>query len=431
MRWVLVVAGILLCVACEGLKLHVRVPSPTGVVAEEHRFEYHPSQERLDICAARICNAINNSCVDETFLQISAQLRALSNEEMKSTSVQAVSFPEESTKDVYLFLHIPKTAGTSMVGYFQAESGCSVSKVASSDGAIPCPSLAFLYDKTFQNASSWVEEIELMPKLLHKQLLGMLAEGCSCPRELTTNHGKTMLVGHYEMPHFIRLSGQKKALTLLREPVARIKSLYAYFRRMLEAGLLGNTLQAQGIREILEQPLVDVYRKYGGSGETASISHYTARVFFNGMIRTFVSVKRPTLGLGFERTEADCVDFARCDLNGYLKDAMDVIDLYFIAVGVQEAFVDSMLHFVAVTKFFQHPVERKNVTVQLLREEPFRQSAAKELRELDEAIIWSYNRLDALLFLHFARSFIDVGPIRAKYARYAQLLTAAGLQTEV
>lgn len=420
----------MLVVVCQSFELYLRFRSPSGA-EEALSVQYIPTEERLDQCVSRICRLTGSACSDEIALQVATKLRALSLENYNNRDAPILSEApgkiDTAEEEAYHFLHIPKTAGTSMVAYFQAEAGCTTTRVATAvSGEAACDSLCFLYDKSFQNASSWEEEAQLLPRLLYQQFMRAVVDKqrTRWPQQ-RMRQSKTLIIGHYEMPHFLRLSNApKRALTLLREPVARVKSLYSYLGKMSEAGLLGNTRQSHGLRDILSLSLTDIFYTFGGGNEETSSTHRTARVFFNGMTRMFVNVLSPTVGLNYTSSAAKCKTVLECDENGYMNTTMAVIDNFFVAVGIQEAFVDSMLHFVTATTFFAHPAEHKNVTVALLTGTSRSGSTATTLTELDEAIIWSYNRLDAALFLHFARYFIDVGPVKARYQRYEQLLRA-------
>jgi hypothetical protein len=253
------------------------------------------------------------------------------------------------TPALLFFHHVPKTAGTSLVDVLRANYGAG---------------LLELYDgPQIRDALSVQGEAR-------RRALGISRE-----TRCIASHSCEIVVP--------LLPANYQAMSVLRNPIERVISLYYYARSISESdpnhgGAAGRILIERG------WSLDDLYDALGGAtaGEKSSELHATFWDFFNGQARHLLRPYKPVARIPYQRGLPEKVRDFMTAFRGLLADRY--------GVGIQEEFETSVRVFAARYGWRQLTFPRKRRTEQ--------RPKAREVAQATREKILEYNRLDMRLW---------------------------------
>jgi hypothetical protein len=186
-----------------------------------------------------------------------------------------------------------------------------------------------------------------------------------------------------------------RAMCMLRDPVARVSSLY-HFSRWLAgqrdrhgAGRAGREIESRG------WTLADVYRELGGGAPHMSTLHVLFRDYFNGQARFIGEAWRPD-PLGFP---AGTPGYA-----GPVRDEVLQILGRHYTVGVQERFAQSLERFADVFHW-------RDTRVPYLNRSP----RSPPVDAATRALILAHNEVDAEIHAHYLAAVERTKPRRPRH----------------
>jgi len=181
-----------------------------------------------------------------------------------------------------------------------------------------------------------------------------------------------------------------RVLSILRDPVERVVSLYHYllgrhdYMKAHAPGGGRGKREALGLLEGENWTLDDIYRHLGGGHEGRSVEHQKLSTFFNGQTR---AILRP-------HSDLETLAYAEGSWPEgelHLKTALEYVKRHY-AVGLQEDFVHSIDRF--AQEFGWHSVFTPYVNVT-------QHERRHEVSDETRALIRRYNALDIELYEHF------------------------------
>ena len=258
-------------------------------------------------------------------------------------------------RELVIFQHMPKTAGTSLrkamlANYARDESMLLYGADERTGG--PPPRRPAEYREWYRTLDP--ERRERM--------------------RLVASHSANCLMRFVDRPF--------RVLSLLRDPVDRVASLYSFFkwqttrddRPQFELEV-GDELVRRG------WSLADIYLNLGGGGPSSSPLHQVFAEFFNGQARTVLKPWDEDDALGYWMGQPD-------EAPDLKKRALDLLFRHYV-VGVQERYEESLELFARSFGWEDLAVHRLNVR------EP--EPVDPETREL----VAAHNEIDAELHAHF------------------------------
>ena len=258
-------------------------------------------------------------------------------------------------QELVIFQHMPKTAGTSLRKSILANYGPGEAVLLyghTEDRDRPPPRVPAEYRE-------WYRTLE--PRARERM-------------RFVSSHSANCLTRFIERPF--------RVLTLLRNPVERVASLYGFFT--WQATREGRPEWERDVGEELKLrgwTLADIYLNLGGARASASPLHNRFAEFFNGQTRAVVH----PWDLGDEvRYWSGQPD----DAAELKQRALDLLSRQYI-VGVQERYEESLELFARNFGWRELPVHRLNVRAP--------EDVDSDTREL----ILAHNELDAELHAHF------------------------------
>ena len=258
-------------------------------------------------------------------------------------------------RELVIFQHMPKTAGTSlrkaMLGEYAAGEAVLLYSAEESTGGPPLRQPA--------EYREWYRTLD--PERRERM-------------RLVASHSANCLTRFVDRPF--------RVVSLLRDPVDRVASLYSFFkwqttrddRPEWERGV-GDELVARG------WSLADIYLNLGGGGPASSPLHHAFAEFFNGQARTVLKPWDEDSALGYWVGQPD-------EALSLKQRALDLLFRQYV-VGVQERYEQSLELFARSFGWGDLAVHRLNVR------EP--EPLDPETREL----VAAHNEIDAELHAHF------------------------------
>ena len=258
-------------------------------------------------------------------------------------------------RELVIFQHMPKTAGTSLrksilANYGPGEAMLLYGHTESRDR--PPPRLPAEYREWYRTLDPHARE----------------------RMRLVASHSANCLTRFIDRPF--------RVLSLLRDPVERVASLYGFFRwQATRDGRpewerdVGDELNARG------WTLADIYLNLSGARASSSPLHNRFAEFFNGQTR---AVLHPW-DLGDEVRYWSGQPDGAVDLK---RHALDLLSRQYV-VGVQERYAESLTLFARTFGWRELPVHHLNVR------------AHEELDSDTRELILTHNELDAELHAHF------------------------------
>jgi hypothetical protein len=258
-------------------------------------------------------------------------------------------------QELVIFQHMPKTAGTSLrksiLANYEPGESALLYRGEEETGAPPP-----------RRPAEYREWYRTLDPLQRERM------------RLVASHSANCLTRFVDRPF--------RVLTLFRDPVDRVASLYSFFKwqttrddRPEWEREVGNELVDRG------WSLADIYLNLGGARSSASPLHHVFAEFFNGQTRSVVRPWDEDAQLGYWAGQPDeAVDLKRRALDLLLRQYV---------VGVQERYEQSLELFARSFGWNDLAVHRLNVR------EP--EALDPETREL----VAAHNELDAELHAHF------------------------------